>query len=548
MRGTGWVYSGSFAVLLAVASCGDGGYDSFDSGGVLRPEQRVFDVTYYDLDLAVDPSARRIDGALSMHAVMVEPSRHVELDLEKSFDVRSVSDEAGQPLNFERPPGRIRIELPEQLDAGAPFAVTVSYAGEPHVAENPPWSGGFTWATTPAGGDWISTTCQGEGADIWWPVKDHPGDEPDSMRMHFTVPSPLVVASNGRLESREVLGDSIRYNWFVSTPINTYNVTFNAADFRVLRTVHVSPRGVTYPVEFYVLPENVRRGGAFLAEINDHLTFYEELLGPYPFRQDKYGVVQTPHLGMEHQTMVAYGANFDNGAMTGGVDWGFDALHHHELAHEWWGNLVTNVDWSDMWLHEGFGTYMQALYVEREGGAQRYADYMASLRGGVDGSFTLAPRAAKSADEIYNGQLYTKGAWVLHSLRYLIGDAVFFRALQQMVYPDGLADELRAENGCGCRFVTTADFIATVESVSGKDLDWFFDFYLRQPTLPGLVEERDGDFVRARWEVPVGTTFMMPIQFSRDDEVVVLVPDEDGVVEMAGSDWQVDAANWILRE
>src|SRR5690606_25386818 len=375
---------------FVLSSCSSG-YDSFDSGGALSPEQAAFDVTYYDLDLRVDPTEERIEGSLEMQARIVNPIDRIVLDLEKSFEVSTATDLDGNPLEFQHAGGRIRIRLGETLTPGAEVGVRVHYGGKPHVATNPPWSGGFTWATTPDGGPWIATTCQGEGADIWWPVKDHPGDEPDSMRMHFTVPDPLVVASNGRLESTEKHGDSTRYNWFVSTPINTYNVTLNAAEFAVLRTRHVAPDGETYPVEFYVLPENRVRAGSFLAEIHDHLSFYESLIGPYPFRADKYGVVQTPHLGMEHQTMIAYGANFANGAMTGGVDWGFDALHHHELSHEWWGNQITNADWADMWLHEGFGTYMQALYVERLHGAPKYRDYMMSTLDNTGGALTSPP-------------------------------------------------------------------------------------------------------------------------------------------------------------
>jgi aminopeptidase N len=532
-----------FAMLLASCS---GAYDSFDSGGPLIPEQAAFDVTYYELDLRVDPSARRIDGSLEMRARLVNATDRIVLDLERSFEISSVTDLEGEPFEFQHDRGRIRIRFDQVRQPGSQIGVRVHYGGQPHVATNPPWSGGFTWATTPDGGDWIATTCQGEGADIWWPVKDHPSDEPDSMRMHFTVPKPLVVASNGRLESAVELGDSTQYNWFVSTPINTYNVTLNAADFAVLRTLHVAPDGHTYPVAFYVLPEYRVRAGSFLAEIHDHLSFYESLIGPYPFRADKYGVVQTPHLGMEHQTMIAYGAGFDNGAMTGGVDWGFDALHHHELAHEWWGNLVTNLDWSDMWLHEGFATYMQALYVERLHGARRYQEYMSSLLAGAGGHFTLAPPGPVTADGIYDGRLYNKGAWVLHTLRYVIGDAAFFRSLRQMAWPSSMADSLNTSS-CRCRSVTTEDFIAIVESVSARDLDWFFDLYLRGSDLPRLVEDREGGMVTATWELAREASFPMPIEFMRGDETVVLVPDADGVVEIEGNDWTIDPDGWILK-
>ena len=539
---------GGFAIATAILASCAGGYDSLDSGGLLIAEQSAYDVTYYELDLHVNPDEQRIGGTVEMRARVVSATDRIALDLHDNFDVTGVTDGAGEPLDFDHRNGRIWIRYPQPEAVNAQLTVRVAYSGRPHVAVNPPWEGGFTWVTTPGGVPWIATTCQGEGADVWWPVKDHPGDEPDSMRMSFTVPDPLVVASNGRLEAAEAVGeDSTRYRWFVSTPINTYNVTFNAADFHVLRTEHVSPAGDVYPVEFYVLPENRVRGGLFLAEIHDHLSFYESLLGPYPFRADKYGVVQTPHLGMEHQTIIAYGANFDSGAMTSGVDWGFDALHHHELSHEWWGNMLTNADWSDMWLHEGFGTYMQALYLERTGGIERYREYMDSFRPVIDDGFTLAPRASQTADEIYDGQLYYKGAWVLHTLRYLVGDVAFFRTLREMTYPSR-RDSTVADNACRCRFITTDDFLSVAEAASGRDLDWFFNVYLRQSHLPRLLVERDDIRVRARWDVHGGLPFNMPVPFSREDEVVVLVPDRNGVVEIDGSDWDVDTSHWILRE
>jgi len=177
--------------------------------------------------------------------------------------------------------------------------------------------------------------------------------------------SPGWWVLNGRIQTRT-------YHWHVSNPINVYNVALNIAPYRVIEDEMESVAGDVFPIQFYVLPEDYEKGLELFEEIKDHLAFYEEYVGPYPFRSDKYGVAQTPHLGMEHQTIIAYGAGFDNTSMTRGTDLGFDALHHHELAHEWWGNLVTNADWSDMWLHEGFGSYMQPLYREYLLGAESY--------------------------------------------------------------------------------------------------------------------------------------------------------------------------------
>src|SRR5690606_12022317 len=244
-----------------------------------------------------------------------------------------------------------------------------------------------------------------------------------SMAFRVRVPSDLFVATNGSLKGIEDNGDGTRtFDWFLSTPISAYNVALNIAPYVAIEREYTSVTGETFPVVFYVLPENQERGQAFMDEIIQHLRFYEELLGPYPFRAHKYGVVQTPHLGMEHQTIIAYGAGFNNGAMTGGLDWGFDALHHHELAHEWWGNLVTNSDWRDMWLHERFGTYMQALYAERIGGPDLYRAYLRRERQMISNRTPVAPRETRTAGEIYfasGSDIYSKGALFLHTLRWL---------------------------------------------------------------------------------------------------------------------------------
>ncbi len=350
----------------------------YDSGGPLMPEQAAYDVTYYDLTVDVSPADSTIQGRVEVHADIVQPLEWFVLDLDTLLTVESVavrSANAGwQEQPFERRGGQIWIPFSLMKQPGEHVRVAIEYGGRPRVAPNPPWEGGVTWERTPSGEPWIATTVQQEGADLWWPVKDHVSDEPDSMAVRVTVPESLVVASNGALQEVEPETEGREtYHWFVSTPINTYNVALNIAPYRVSEDSFESVTGETFPVKLWVLPGDVEEGKVFFQEMKEHLRFYEDLLGPYPFRADKYGVAQTPHLGMEHQSIIAYGAGFDNTAMTD-RDWGFDTLHHHELSHEWWGNLVTNADWRDMWLHEGFGTYMQALYAERLNGTEAYHD------------------------------------------------------------------------------------------------------------------------------------------------------------------------------
>ena len=218
----------------------------------------------------------------------------------------------------------------------------MEYGGQPRIAPNPPWDGGFTWSEH-NGTPWIATTCQGEGADIWWPCKDHPSDKPESMDLSFTLPEGIVVATNGDHVETTTENGKTTSRWHVSTPIANYTVALNAGPYTVLERTMKSVAGDEFPVRFWVLDDHAKQGEVLMDEILEHLEFFESTCGPYPFRGDKYGVVETPHLGMEHQSIIAYGNRF-----SGDPNFDYDWLHHHELAHEWWGNLVTAKDWGGL--------------------------------------------------------------------------------------------------------------------------------------------------------------------------------------------------------
>jgi aminopeptidase N len=526
--------------------------NTYDSGGPLSYEQAAYDVTYYDLDVAVHPEDSTIAGRLQVNALVHQPIRYFILDLDTCLYVERVlllperGDTEGLP--FSHTGGQIRIRPGRTIQPGERVRFRVDYSGRPRIARRPPWDGGFTWALTPSGKPWITTTCQGEGADIWWPNKDHPCDEPDSMAIHITVPRPLIAASNGRLRGVDAGKDGTStFHWFVSTPINMYNVALNIAEYRKLEQTYTSVSGETMPVVLYVIPEHLDKGKKLFQQILAHLDFFEELLGPYPFRADKCGTVETPHLGMEHQTIIAYGAKFDNRAMTG-KDWGFDALHHHEFSHEWFGNLMSNADWSDMWLHEGFGSYMQALYVERLHGSKSYRTYMARIRRNVSNRMPLAPDRHCTSTEIYGGDIYVKGAWVVHTLRYLMGDEVFFRFLRRMAYPDEEME--RIAGGGQCWYATSDDFQDIAEHHLGMDLEWFVEVYLRQPELPVLHAEKEDDSLKLTWEVPEGRAFPMPVEIQVNGTVRrVDVPHGGARIAIPeGARIELDPNRWILKE
>lgn len=525
------------------------------SGGPLMPEQAAYDVKSYDLALRVNPEEQSIAGALTVKALIVAPTAWLVLDLDTPLKVEAVTDveqaARPQPLEFERREGKIWIAFPMTKQPGERVSVRVKYEGKPRVAPRPPWVGGFVWSKTPSGAPWVGVACQVDGADLWWPCKDHPSDEPDSMSLHITVPQPLVCAANGKLQSVVKNSDNTQtFNWFISTPINNYDVSINIAPYRVVEGTLKSVSGEDVPVFFYAIPEDYEKAQALLPHFLEYLHFLEDRLGPYPFRADKIGVAETTYLGMEHQTITAYGNNFKMNAF------GFDGLLFHEIGHEWWGNLVTASDWRDMWLHEGFESYMDALYAGEMKGDAGYQQYMMNERGGIRNLQPVAPRESRTTTQIYflapdyvnsDGDIYGKGAWILHTLRYLIGDKAFFNALRREAYPDPRMEKIT--DGRQCRFATTDDFRHIAEEAAGVKLDWFFEVYLRQPKLPRLTTETKGNQLTLRWETPDRLPFPMPVEVQLGDKTErVLMPNGTATITLQPGQVPVfDPHNRILK-
>ncbi|MFT5291254.1 MAG: aminopeptidase N [Planctomycetota bacterium] len=529
--------------------------DSETSGRPLPPEQACFDVQYYDLSVKVDPEEQRIDGTLRMQALLLSRTADLVLDLNQRLAVESVLVD-GEAATFEHEGGEIRIHPTTALaDVGFVFEVSVTYGGQPRVAPNPPWEGGLTWAQTEAGAPWIATSCQGQGADLWWPCKDQPSDEPKTMDIHITVPYPLVAASNGRLVGIDKSdAEWCTYNWHVSMPISTYSVALNIAPYQTIEREYTSIAGDTFPVIYYVLPDRLQQGEKLMEDILGQMAFMEKTFGPYPFRGDKYGVAETPHLGMEHQSIIAYGNNYRGNPW--GSQHGFDFLHLHEFAHEWWANLVTAKDWKDFWIHESFATYSEALYVEEISGFEGYKLQMSEKRGGMLHAGPTAPRESRSTNQMYFSRetstapgmdIYNKGCWVLHTLRWQMGDEMFFKFLRRAAYPTVEMEAIT--DGGQCRFSNTEEIIQIAEGVAGEELDWFFELYLRQPELPTLHQEQRDGALHLRWEVPEGLDFPLPVQVRLGDALVrVDMPGGKGQLKVpTGTAVEVDPHAWILR-
>jgi aminopeptidase N len=515
-----WLAVGTVTPGLLVAQT-----PSDSSGGPIIPEQAAYDVAFYDLTLQVNPADSTIEGGLTLYADVVQPLEHLVIDLDTRLAVRRImlhspSGAAGEEVEapFERRAGTIWVAMPDTRQPGEKLVVSISYGGKPRSLPEGSFSG-FIWGETPDGLPWVTVNCETYGADLWWPVKDHPSDEPDSMAIRIKVPAGLTAAANGRLRSVSENADGSRtFDWFVSTPINNYAVSLNIAPYVELSSSYESVSGASVPIYFWVLAEYRDQAAAALPEFKDHMHHLEAIVGPYPFQADKYGIAQTNYLGMEHQTIIAYGAEFRNDAMAG-VDWGFDALHQHELAHEWFGNAVTPPDFRDLWLNEGFATYAQVLYAESRLGPEKAAELLATFRSNLDHSQPIAPREPSTAGAAYGRDLYWKGAWVLHTLRSLIGDEAFFKLLRRWIYPSPEAEDV--SEGCACRFASTDDFAALAERVSGRELDWFFEAYLRRRGVPRLVLHRTSDGLDLRWENLSGLPERISVELDVDGRRIV---------------------------
>ncbi|MFN4091477.1 MAG: M1 family metallopeptidase [Brevundimonas sp.] len=510
------------------------------------PEQLAVRFDKADLSIKVMPDTKSIDGVAVLEFTATAPVSAIVVELDTILPVSAVAVDGVAVTNWTNPEGRMTIPLGRALVAGETVSVRIAYAGAPRVAPNSPWDGGFSWATTPSGEPWIATAVQGEGCDIFWPCIDHPLAEPGRVDLHITVPPGLSAPSNGRFLGMTTAADGwTTWNWSAANP-NTYAIALNIGPYEAMTADYHSRFGNVVPMTYwYLKSDDPAKVAGLFAQFAPMMDFYEATVGPYPFGDEKMGVVETPHLGMEHQTINAYG----NGYKIDGR--GFDWLLHHELSHEWFGNQLTNVNADDMWLHEGLGSYMQPLYDRWLNGDRYMQVSLANQRRGLRNRFPVVSGTLKTEDQVYDGDIgpgndiYSKGSLIAHSLRLLIGDEAFFTSVRRLVY--GRADPM--PGNFQPRYASTPEFLSIVNEETGGDYGWFFQGYLYQAALPDLVETREGDRLSLRWATGDGTAFPMPVEVEVNG-VVQTVPMTGGqgtISVPAGAHVLIDPANKVLR-
>jgi aminopeptidase N len=473
--------------------------------GMLTPLRTCYDLTYYHLSVEVDTVTRSIQGSNEIMFNAVSDFDTMQIDLFLDMKIEKIVDDRNQPLSFTREFGAVFVAMGRTVKKGTITEITVFYSGTPQVAKRPPWDGGFVWAHDSTGNLWLAVTCQGTGASLWWPCKDHQSDKPDSMLLSITIPSGLMDISNGRLRDTVSLsGGKTQWNWFISYPINNYNVTLNVGKFSHFGDAYIGRFGDTLTLDYYVMPYNLEKAKIQFRQVKLMLACYEKYFGDYPFVRDGYKLIESPHLGMEHQSAIAYGNKYLNGYL--GRSWSaegldFDFIIMHESAHEWWGNSVTARDIADMWFHEGFATYAEALYIESTYGLEASLHYLNNRKQDIHNEEPVIGRY--NVNNEGSGDMYPKGALFLNTLRHVIAnDSLWWQILR------GIQSDFKYGT------ISTDELVQYFNRMTHQDLSYMFDQYLRYPKIPTLditvTKYGDSVYARYRWEADV-PDFRMPV-------------------------------------
>ena len=483
--------------------------------GTITDERSWWDLNYYHLDIKVDPEKRTIKGSNTVGYTVLNSNKLMQIDLQEPLNITSVKQN-NKSLNFTREGNAYFIELKKKQKVGKVNYITIEYEGKPKVAIRAPWDGGLSWEKDNNGIDFIATSCQGLGASVWWPNKDHMYDEVDSMLMSVNVPKHLVNVSNGRLRKVIEKDDNTKtYQWYVSNPINNYGVNINIGDYVNFSEKYNGEKGIL-DLDYYVLRDNLEKAKEQFKQVPMMLDAFEHWFGPYPFYEDSFKVVEVPYLGMEHQSSITYGNKYMQGYLgrdLSGTGWGlkFDYIIIHEAGHEWFANNITYIDIADMWVHEGFTCYSENLYVDYHYGKEASADYVIGSRRGIGNRRPII--GPYNVNREGSGDMYSKGANILHTLRQIAKDDEKWRFILR-----GLNKEFYHQT------VSSKQIEEYISENIGFDLKYVFDQYLRDIRVPVLEYFIKDGVLKYRWTETIDG-FNMPIEITLDNENKWLYPE-----------------------
>ncbi len=445
--------------------------------GTLSPLRSCYDVLMYDLDIKIDIDNKFISGSNTIKFLATENFQTLQVDLFSNIKIEKVLYH-DKELNYSRLFNAVFITFPDSIQKESVQFIKIIYSGNPQVSKNPPWDGGFVWSKDKDGNPFIGVCSQGTGASLWYPCKDHQSDEPDEMLIRVSIPDGLDEISNGRLKrvTHSEAGFT-KFEWYVSYPINNYDVTLNIAKYKHFKDVYKNKDFKdSLTLDYFVLPANYEKAQKQFEQVKPMMDAYYHYFGEYPFVNDGYKLVEAPYLGMEHQSCIAYGNKYKNGYLgydRSGAGYKFDYIIIHESAHEWWGNSITTNDIADMWIHEGFGTYAEALYIEYLYGHDAYLEYINTEKKSVTNDEPIIGKYGVNNEG--SGDMYYKGALLLHTIRNIIDDDdKFFGIL------------IDIQNTYKYQCVTSSEIENFISEKSEIDLSSVFDIYLRNKTIPTL--------------------------------------------------------------
>jgi len=484
--------------------------------GTITPEREWWDLTYYHLDVEVIPADKRIVGSNTIQYKVLEAKSTMQIDLQPPLKITKVLQN-GQELAFRSERNAHFITLQENQAIGEVKEITVFYEGNPKEAVRAPWDGGFSWKKDANGTDFIATSCQGLGASVWWPCKDHMYDEVDSMDISVEIPEHLTDVSNGRLVKidRNRKKNTRTFHWTVKNPINNYGVNLNIGEYVNWSEIYAGEKG-DLQVDYWALKVDEDKAKAQFKEVPRMLEAFEHWFGPYPFYEDGYKLVQVPYLGMEHQSSVTYGNGFQNGYLGRDLSttgWGlkFDFIIVHESGHEWFANNITFKDMADMWLHESFTNYSESLFVDYFFGKEAGQEYVRGTRTQIGNAKPMIGPYGVNF-EGYPGDVYYKGGNMLNTLRTIVNDDDKWRGVLR-----GLGKEFYHQT------VKTEDVESYMANYLGLNLDSFFDQYLRDRRLPTFEYYFKEGKLFYRWMNTIGS-FNMPIDININGAVQRIIP------------------------
>jgi aminopeptidase N len=469
------------------------------------------DLLFYRLDVRVDPEKKSIAGRNTIRFRMLADDTRIQLDLAAELNIDRILL-GSTVLKYERDLGTVYVDFPSTLRSGREYTIDFHYSGMPQEQGR---FGGMAFRKDAAGNHWITTACEDEGASVWWPNKDQWRDEVERMEISVAVPSDLMDVSNGRFMGKTDLGDGYtRWDWVVQYPINNYNVALNIG-----RYVHFSDQLDGLPLDFYVLPQSLDKAKSQFAQAKPMLEAFRPYFGEYPFEKDGFKLIEVPYAGMEHQSAVAYGNRFVNGYLerdwTGvGISLKFDFIIIHESAHEWFGNAVSAADVSDMWIHEGWATYLESLYVEKLFGHDDAIRYVNGYKSRVQNREPIITQRGIHRQPMQD--MYFKGTLFLNTLRSVVNDDAIWWVLVRDFY-----QQFKYKN------IMTEDVVRFFNSRTNRDLTPIFDQYLRRPALPTLqLAFNEPGSVAYRWKADE-RAFDMPVRVGQSGSWTIIQPTTD---------------------